>query len=742
MRKLTGIGLMLAWAMPALAVEIDGRIDPQEWADAQHVDDFRMTQPLTRTPGSQPTEAWILATPEGLAVGFRNTQPVGVPRTRQRVQRDFEEQVDRVNLMVDFDGDGRTGYNFTVSSTDGIADAVISNQNNFNDDWDGNWRHAVSEDADSWSVEMLIPWYIAPMRKAGGDKRTLKIYLDRVIGSTGERSAWPAASFELPRFMSDFTAVEVAQYSQSLLTVTPYVSGLYDNVGGDSDFDGGADIFWKPNGQFQMTATINPDFGQVESDDLVVNFGATETFVSDKRPFFTENQGLFEYTTPSDFSQLLYTRRIGGPADDGNGSGDITAAVKVNGSVGGTNYGVFFADEADEAGRTFGALRLVRDFGSQNLGMMLTRVDRPYLDREATVLGMDHNWRPNQRWNVQTRVFGSQIEESGRTTRDLGGTLWADYQMDHGWRQQWIAMHFGNDLEINDAGYLSRNSTNYLHWEVRKRFAEQPESSRYSSKEWRWRASSSHNDHGEKLNDQFRVSREGRLRDGSYEYGQININGAGVDDLVTRGHGSVKRPGNFNAFFEYERPRKGSWGHDLEMELYSGGLAGNSKIGYSLQYEPTYFISDAFRLTAGIYADHTPDWLVWNRDSNLLGSYDGREVHLNAGLDWTIGNKQELRVKLQAIALDANVRQTYLVDGAGNAIVSADKVDDFSVKNLGFQIRYRYELAPLSYLYVVYGRGGYRQDAYSEDTGELLSDSFDLRDDEQLLVKLSYRFEI
>ncbi|MDR6839993.1 DUF5916 domain-containing protein [Pseudoxanthomonas sacheonensis] len=741
MRKLLGVWL-LACAMPAMAVEIDGKIDPQEWAGAQHVDDFRMTQPLTRMPGSQPTEAWILATPEGLAIGFRNTQPAGVPRTRQRVQRDFDEQVDRVNLMVDFDGDGRTGYNFTVSSTDGIADAVISNENNFNDDWDGNWRHAVGEDADGWSVEMLIPWYIAPMRKASGDKRTLKIYLDRVIGSTGERSAWPAASFERPRFMSDFTAVEMTHYNQSLLTVTPYVSGLYDNVRGDSDFDGGADIFWKPNGQFQMTATINPDFGQVESDDLVVNFGATETFISDKRPFFTENQGLFEYTTPSDFSQLLYTRRVGGPADDGKGSGDITAAVKVNGSLGATKYGVFVADEAEEVGRSFGALRLVRDFGSQNLGMMLTQVDRPYLDREATVLGVDHNWRPNQRWNVQTRVFGSQIEQSGETTRDLGATLWADYEMDRGWRQQWIAMHFGNDLQINDAGYLSRNSTNYLHWEVRKRFADQPEQSRYSSKEWRWRASSSHNDHGEKLNNQFRVSREGRLRDGSYEYAQINVNSAGVDDLVTRGHGSVKRPSNFNAYFEYERPRKGRWGHQLETELYSGGLAGNSKIGYSIQYEPTYFVSDAFSLTAGVYADHTPDWLVWNRDSNLLGSYDGREVHLNAGLDWTIGSKQELRVKLQAIALDAKMRQTYAVDGGGNAVVSPDKVDDFSVKNLGFQIRYRYELAPLSYLYVVYGRGGYRQEANSEDTGQLLSDSFDLRDDEQLLVKLSYRFEL
>ncbi|HEX2083478.1 MAG TPA: hypothetical protein VHF86_08370, partial [Xanthomonadaceae bacterium] len=60
----------------------------------------------------------------------------------------------------------------------------------------------------------------------------------------------------------------------------------------------------------------------------------------------------------------------------------------------------------------------------------------------------------------------------------------------------------------------------------------------------------------------------------------------------------------------------------------------------------------------------------------------------------------------------------------------------------GFQIRYRYELAPLSYLYVVYGRGGYRQDAYSDEVGSLLGESFDIRDDEQLLVKLSYRFEL
>src|SRR5687768_1857526 len=283
--------ILAALSAPAAAIEVDGRIDPEEWKGAQHVTDFKVTQPLTGAAPAHPTEAWILATPEGLAVGFRATQPAGVPRVNTRIRRDEQAQVDRVNLMVDFDGDGRTGYNFMVTSTDGINDAVITNENQFSTDWDGNWQHAASEDAEGWSAEMLIPWYIAPMAKGSDDKRTLKVYLDRVIGATGERSAWPAASFERTRFMSDFTAVEMPLYNQSLLAITPYVSALYDNVNGDNSFDAGADILWKPNGQFQLTATINPDFGQVESDDLVVNFSANETFFSDKRPFFTENQG-------------------------------------------------------------------------------------------------------------------------------------------------------------------------------------------------------------------------------------------------------------------------------------------------------------------------------------------------------------------------------------------------------------------------------------------------------------------
>ncbi|MBC7990427.1 MAG: hypothetical protein H7Y19_12715, partial [Luteimonas sp.] len=75
MRAPITAAILSAMSAPAIAIEVDGRIDAAEWQGAQHVTDFRLTQPLSREPAPQPTEAWILATPEGLAIGFRNTQP-------------------------------------------------------------------------------------------------------------------------------------------------------------------------------------------------------------------------------------------------------------------------------------------------------------------------------------------------------------------------------------------------------------------------------------------------------------------------------------------------------------------------------------------------------------------------------------------------------------------------------------------------------------------------------------------
>jgi hypothetical protein len=81
MRPFRCLLAILLLPAPALAaVHVDGRMAPGEWEGARHVTDFRLTQPLSREPAPYPTEAWLLATPEGLAVAFRNLQPPEVTR--------------------------------------------------------------------------------------------------------------------------------------------------------------------------------------------------------------------------------------------------------------------------------------------------------------------------------------------------------------------------------------------------------------------------------------------------------------------------------------------------------------------------------------------------------------------------------------------------------------------------------------------------------------------------------------
>ena len=136
--SLLTLAVLSALSMPAFAqVKVDGTIDPAEWQGARHVTDFRMVQPFTQAATRHPTEAWILATPDGLAVAFRNTKLAGVETPRQRSARDQDADIDRVNVMLDFDGDGRSGYDFTVTASDGIQDATITSGGDFSTDWDG-----------------------------------------------------------------------------------------------------------------------------------------------------------------------------------------------------------------------------------------------------------------------------------------------------------------------------------------------------------------------------------------------------------------------------------------------------------------------------------------------------------------------------------------------------------------------------------------------------------------------------
>ena len=424
----------------------------------------------------------------------------------------------------------------------------------------------------------------------------------------------------------------------------------------------------------------------------------------------------------------------------------MTAAVKLNGSAGAINYGLFAASEADDAGRDFYALRATRDFSGQGIGAMVTRVDRPFLDRSANVYEFDHRWTPDAQLSVRTTIVGSDVQQAGEASRDSGAQVLVDYDMGNQWRQQLYAEHLGDALQLNDFGYLQRNNFNYGRYQIAHRLTSLPPSSNYASHDVRFAASRRENDHGLFIADAVSFDLFGDLRNGGNDFFEFAAFTPGHDDLITRGNGAVDVPAKAYLYYERFTPRQGHWSLYWHLRYAAEGLDGPSHGAIEFDFNPTYFVNDSLSFSAELFAQHNPDWLLQpptvDVPGNLLASYRADQLSLNAGVQWLISSKQELRVKLETIALDARARQAWRVAGDGTPVASSESVSDFSLRNLGFQIRYRYELAPLSDLYVAYVRGGFDSQGYSQDVGPLLGDSFSLHDSEQLLVKLSYRFEL
>ena len=740
MRHAVLLVLVLLAPLAATAeIRVDGRGDEPEWANAQRFADFVQTQPLSEAPVPErfATDARLLSTPEGIAVLITARQPRDVPRTKSRIVRDGSGQMDRMNFMVDFDGEGRSGFDFTVTAAGDIIDSVISNENQFNTDWDGDWQYAVHEDDNGYVIEWLIPWSTAPMKNSDAERRTIGVFFSRVIAATGERWAFPNAIWTRPRYLSDFHRVEIPQYRASLFTFTPYVVARRDIANNDSDYKAGIDLFWKPNGDHQFAATLNPDFGQVESDQLVVNFDAIETFFTDKRPFFTENQSFFQVNNPG--GNLFYTRRVGGAADDGSGASDINAAVKANGSFGDLGYGVFAASEDGSAGRDFLLARGTRAGETLTLGVTQTAVERPFLDRSAGVTSIDARWRPNSAWTLQSALMYSDTDTAGETRRDFGGGIIADWDMPGPWRQQYFLIHVGNDMQLNDLGFQDRNNFLLGEWETGYRQDNLPEDSMFASHQYEFEWVRQTDDHGLTLRDSIALQRSSEVRDGGSMFAVARWQMPAWDDLISRGHGAIRRQDGIVVNVDRFRPRRGEGWFGWFANFV---IAPNLHEGYSFRAgaQPKLHVGDRFDVDLGLYGQHQQDWVVW-QGARDFGSFEADRVELFSNLNWFINDDQELRVKLQAIAIDAEAITMRTPDADGRLVATTTPLADFTVRNLGFQVRYRYKLGPLSDVFAVYSRGGFERETLGDDSlGGVFGDAFALDNDDQFLIKVAYRF--
>ena len=734
------LGLAAGRASPEIAV--DGRLDEPEWDRAQVFTDFRVTQPYTLGVPRHPTEVRMVGTPQGIAVGFRCVHPASTPRQKEQTPRDTDNNGDRVNIYIDLDADAKVAYNVTIALAGSQQDATITNENLYNTDWDGDYLYAVRDLESEWFVEVLLPWTLASMKNPGTPKRTVGIVFDRVIADTQERSALEGKSFSRPRYLSEFPKVEIDQYQSSLFHVFPYASAASDWVAGQNDMKFGADILWKPSGSFQLTAALNPDFGQVEADQLVVNFDAIEVLFSDKRPFFAENQALFDVRLAGN-DRLIYTRRIGGPRDDDPArAGEIDAAVKLNGTVGEFDFGLLSAvesDYGDDIGRAFAAPRVRWSGGPWTVGYLGALTDRPYLDRTAQVHASDIIWRPDSRLSVQWQLLASHVEQANVASDGDGALLQASFTPSPDWQHLALLLHMSDDLDFNDLGFQERASLNRAFYSISRRFREFAESDRRAGVLWRTELELNQNDSGDSLVPYLNFYREAQQRSGALLTSKLELAGDGVDDLISRGNRNVNLDSRLVVLEQtYQSARIGKWrGYGRASLLQEG----NDDVAFEAESKVEYFMRTDLNAALRVAMLWSRDWLIWLED-DLLASFRRSRATVAGDLNWFPAPNQELRLKLQWLGIDAHDATPFRIAPSGDLVESTDVVRDFQVNNFGLQIRYRWTFAPQSDFYVVYGRGGleFEDDPAERGLGHLFSSAFDLRDSDQLIVKVRYRF--
>jgi hypothetical protein len=728
---------------------VDGILDEPEWQTAQSFSNFVTTEPLTSEPAKYQTEALVYTNAEGIYVGFRNTQPASAKRVQRRFARDAYILADRNFVGIDFDGSGLSGYDFTVGAANTRQDGIYNKEKNYSGDWDGNWTSQTSQDEDYWYVEMYIPWTVAPMTNPEGAQKQMKFYFGRYVFDESLRFAWPNASAERPTFLSDWAPVMVDHVSTSTLDWYPYVSAGQDLEENDGEVRAGLDVVWRPNTATQFTGTINPDFGQVESDDLVLNFSAFETFFTERRPFFTENQALFRSEVPNG-DRLVHTRRIGAASDAGDEPvTDIDLGAKLSHFGERLDLGFFAVTEDDTGvsdGRDYLSTRIQARVGDAVVGHSLTYADRPTLARQALLNSLDLDWQSGGEHRVRGQLFYSDIEQDANefndnedlAQSDAGGWGQWSYSPSDDWRTELTGYYYGDEFEMNDLGFLKRNDWIRVSGEVRHDVNSYPEASRQRSAWYSAKLAYEENNAGDRLMSGLDLQGQWVLRSTREFSLQMHVETDAYDDLITRGNGILKRDAQQSFSISYLNPR----GNDFTFQLqYIAETKGTDKFAHEFLVSPQFYLADTVTIGGRFSYTWFEEWLLWDFDSEQLATYESELLDLDLRLDWFPTSRQEVRVKLQWVAVESDALQGYGLDAGGRLDPSERPVADFKLSDVALQVRYRYEIAPLSEVFLVYNRGGFwdEDDAGGSSRG-LWENAWNNVTAQRITAKIRYRF--
>lgn len=459
----------------ALAMQIDGVPTEAAWSQAPVISDFVQRRPVEAGAPTYRTEARVLFDAANLYVSVKAFDPEPDKVVGLLTRRDELGSSDWLSVYFDSYHDKRTAYEFGVNPAGVKYDRYWFNDNSSDLSWDAVWDVAVSRTRDGWQAEYRIPF--SQLRFNPATTTTFGFAVSRILQRQDEASTWPLLKRSASGFVSQFGELTGLSFARPLkkLEITPYAvaqmttrsvaAGNPLEQSPDPSGSVGLDVKYAVAPGLTLTASANPDFGQVEADPAVVNLSGFETFFPEKRPFFVEGSGNFSFDIDCNDGQctgLFYSRRVGRaphrsvPTSDGSyatapTNTTILGAAKLTGRIGNFSVGalnaVTSAEHATvsangartttpvEPATSYSVARAVREFSDRShVGFMATSTNRrlpdalTFLPANAFTGGTDFDWRLGGRYSLSGYLAASRVDGSADAIASIQRSTVHSYQ--------------------------------------------------------------------------------------------------------------------------------------------------------------------------------------------------------------------------------------------------------------------------------------------------------------------------
>jgi hypothetical protein len=298
----------------SVSPKIDGILNDEVWKDAPMATGFIENNPVPGRveTGNRSTEVRVLYDDNAVYFAARMfSEPDSI--AHELVSRDQIGNADFIGVFLDTYLDRINGNGFIVTAAGSQFDAKYSQVGGEDENWNAVWESEVQLDSLGWTAEIRIPY--SALRFSSKDIQNWGINFLRKRAMNDSQTFWNYVDPKINGLLNQSgTMVGIKDVKAPLrLSFSPYVSALVNhypnNIPGvkntTTSFNGGMDVKYGINNSFTLDMTLIPDFGQVQSDNRILNLTPFEVKFNENRSFFTEGTELFNK------GDLFYSRRIG-----------------------------------------------------------------------------------------------------------------------------------------------------------------------------------------------------------------------------------------------------------------------------------------------------------------------------------------------------------------------------------------------------------------------------------------------